>query len=819
MFASVRRFSCAASAVAIALACVGLMACQDDSSKVASHTARGEAYANEEKHAEAIIEFKNVLQIDPNQGAAHYGLAKSYLATNKLREGYWELRETARLMPGNLDAKLQFGQMARIAGEHEEALKQAEEVIAADASRAPAHVLRGQALELLKRPDEAREAYQKAVELGASDPAPLLMLATFLERNGDRAGAEPLLKKLIEVKPGFAAASTYAAFIARDKSRDAEAEAAFRAALAAATPDELSAAYRSVASFVYSHNRFDEAEQLLREGVSKKPDDLELIYSLARFYAARGEDAKADAMVEEATKAKPGEVDPYLVLSAYRGRKGDLEGALAATESALQAKPDDRRAKLRKAELLLDMGYRAGDKEKIAEGRGITEAILATEAANPEALFVKAKIDLAERRFADAATGLRRALEGKPDWAQARFLLGSALFFDNDREGARAEVQRAIELDADLIDARKLLTRIHASLGSNDLAVEEGRRALAASDDPAIHVIVAQSLVRLGKADDALAQLAKIPDDKRDAEAWYAVGRVQLLKRQQDVARKSLERADQMRPGHPEILNSLLMLDRAEKRLDESLARIERAANAEPANPQLQHLLGIALLYLGRGSDAERMLKRAIELDPTDLAPYQTMAQLLASENRTDEILATYEKAVAAKPDSATLHLVLGTLRESNGQTDQAREHYERAIQLDPNLGPAKNNLAYLLAQRGEQLDRALSLAQEAKAALPDSANAADTLGWVLLKKGVPSAAIGYLREAEGLTKEGDPSLGEIRSHLAQAYEANNEPARAREMLERALGELTPGQPEPAWAADARARLERLPAAPPGDQG
>ena len=372
----------------------------------------------------------------------------------------------------------------------------------------------------------------------------------------------------------------------------------------------------------------------------------------------------------------------------------------------MQAKPDDRRAKLRKAELLLDMGYREGDKDKIAEGRGITEAVLASEAANPEALFVKAKIDLAERRFGDAATSLRRALEGKPDWAQARFLLGSALFFDNDREGARAEVQRAIELDADLLDARKLLARIHAALGTNDLAVEEGRRALAASDDPAMHVIVAQSLVRLGKPDEALAQLAKIPDDKRDAEAWYAVGRVQLLKRQQDIARKSLERADQMRPGHPEILNSLLLLDRAEKRLDESLARIERSANAEPENAQLQHLLGVAFLYLGRSSDAERTLKRAIDLDPKDLAPYQSLAQLLASENRTDEILATYEKAVAAKPDSPTLHLVLGTLRGSNGQTDQAREHYGKAIQLDPNQGAAKNNLAYLLAERGEQTDR-----------------------------------------------------------------------------------------------------------------
>ena len=32
---------------------------------------------------------------------------------------------------------------------------------------------------------------------------------------------------------------------------------------------------------------------------------------------------------------------------------------------------------------------------------------------------------------------------------------------------------------------------------------------------------------------------------------------------------------------------------------------------------------------------------------------------------------------------------------------------------------------------------------------MPDSPNTADTLGWVLYKRGVASAAVGYLREAE----------------------------------------------------------------------
>lgn len=809
-------------AVFLGLACAAFLAgCQSDEAKLAGHLTRAEEYAKENKHGEAIIEYKNVLQIDPNHAAAHFGLAKAYLATNKLREGYWELRETARLDPKNLDAKLQYGQLARLAGEHEEALQQADDVIAADPAKFEAQILRAQALELLKRPDEAKASYLQAVEVAPNEASPLFVLADFYVRSGDDASAEPLFRKLTEVKPGFASQSALASFLARNKERDAEAEAAYQEALKQAKPEELSIGYRTLASFFYSRDRFEDAETTLRGGLEKAPGDLDLIYSLARFYAARGDDAKADSMVEEATKAKPDDVGPFLVLSAYRGRKGDLAGALQAAEDAMKAKPDSVPARLRKAELLLDMGYRESNKEKIAEGRSITDAVLATEADNPEALFVKAKIDMAENRFAEAKASLLRALERRPDWAQAKFLLGSALFFSGDRNGARAEVARALELDADLVEARRLLARIHASLGSDDLAVEEGRRALRDRDDPATRLLIAQSLVKLQKVDEALAELNRIPENDRDAEIFYAFGRIGMIQGKLDDARQKLDRADQMRPNHPEILESLLMVERVQDRLPQSVERIERAAAADASNARLQRLLGVAYAYSGKNQDAERNLRRAIDLDPNDLATYQTLAQLLAATGRSEETLATYQKALAARPDSATLQLMVGSMYEASGDAAKAIEHYELAVKLDANLPAAKNNLAYMLAEQGKDLDRALDLAQEAKAALPDNPNAADTLGWVLYKKGVPAAAIGYLKEAESAMPAGDPALVVVRHHLAQAYEANGEMEKAKEALQRAVSDLdaarkaadasgATGAAEPPHAGDVRTMLQRL---------
>ena len=87
----------------------------------------------------------------------------------------------------------------------------------------------------------------------------------------------------------------------------------------------------------------------------------------------------------------------------------------------------------------------------------------------------------------------------------------------NDRQQARAEVLRAVELDADFVEARRLLAKVHAMLGEHDLAIEEARRVLRQRpDDARCASSMAQSLVFLGKPDEARQELDAIPLDQRD---------------------------------------------------------------------------------------------------------------------------------------------------------------------------------------------------------------------------------------------------------------------------------------------------------------
>jgi cellulose synthase operon protein C len=87
-------------------------------------------------------------------------------------------------------------------------------------------------------------------------------------------------------------------------------------------------------------------------------------------------------------------------------------------------------------------------------------------------------------------------------------------------------------------------------------------------------------------------------------------------------------------------------------------------------------------------------------------------------------------------------------MEELVGRRQKAEELYRKALQIEPNYAPAANNLAFLMVERGEDLDSALSLAQIARQKMPDSASAADTSAWVYYHKGQYGFAADLLREA-----------------------------------------------------------------------
>ncbi len=799
------------------------IACQDDVVKLQEHMTRGEEYAEAEQLKEAIIEYKNALQLDPNHAPAHYQLAHAYLRSQKAREGFWELRETIRLDPTNYQAKLEFAQLAIIAGEKEEALARSTEVVEAEPDNFKAYLVQGQALDALDRPDEALEVYRKSIEVAPDEVVALLALSVAETERGNLEAADALFIRIGELDPGYKSFSRHGRWLhRRGPDYTDRAETAFTAALEMATGSDRSLAYGQFASFYIRTERFDESIALLEEGVETEEEPLSLIYLLARLQRGAGNKEKADELIESTTLAKPDDPDVYLLLASYRARNGDFEGGMAAVEKAIELDPENVRAKLEKAKILMDLGHRDEREGALDEAREIIDQVLASGKKRAFALVVDAKLKVTSGNVSAAVASLRAALELKPDWAQALHLLGVALGAQRDFIGARTEVARALELDAGLLEANKTMAQIHAKLGEWDYVVERGRRFLREKpNDEQTRLLVAQGLVRLGDYQAALKTLEALPVESRSGEVRYAIGKIMQARGNSRAARIELLAAHEELPSNADILLELLRMDVREGRFDETKARVAEAVEAYPENARLVQLQGVVALRDRRPDDAEAAFKKAVELDPSDLSGYQRLARFLVATGRLDETARTYEQALEIRPEDPQLHHFLGVLYELAGDQERAVERYEEAIRFGPDMGEAKNNLAYIYAESGTKLDRALDLAQDAKSLLPDSASVSDTLGWVLYRRGLVGTAITYLKEAEAATDPRDASLGVVRHHLAQAYEANGERENAVATLDRSLAALEehmeaargrgedPGS-QPEWAVEARAMRKRL---------
>ena len=148
-----------------------------------------------------------------------------------------------------------------------------------------------------------------------------------------------------------------------------------------------------------------------------------------------------------------------------------------------------------------------------------------------------------------------------------------------------------------------------------------------------------------------------------------------------------------------------------------------------------------------------------------------------------EEAKADFEKAAQQQPKPVAARTLIGMILELQGKPEEARKQYEQALALDPRAAVAANNLANDYANQGVNLDVALSLAQTAKSQLPNSWEAADTLGWIYYKKGLASMAVTELQQSTVRA----PTNALSHYHLGLAYLKNGSQKEARASLERAL--------------------------------
>ena len=85
----------------------------------------GKRYADQGKYKEATIQFANALKVDRNFADAHYQLSKVLLKQGSIMPAYGELMRTVDLQPGNLQARIDLGNLLVAGKQTDRAAEQA----------------------------------------------------------------------------------------------------------------------------------------------------------------------------------------------------------------------------------------------------------------------------------------------------------------------------------------------------------------------------------------------------------------------------------------------------------------------------------------------------------------------------------------------------------------------------------------------------------------------------------------------------------------------------------------------------------------------
>ena len=619
---------------------------------------------------------------------------------------------------------------------------------------------------LQKSPDSAEARY---------------LLGTILLKTGEVASAEVELRKALELK--FPADQ-----VVPDLARAMLAQGQFKKVTDEFGKTELGAPparaeLLTLISSAYSGlGKPDLSKAALAAALAAEPGHVPAQIASAWQKATEKDFEGAFALVEDITTKNPKNHDAWrLKGDLYFFGKNQPTEALAAYRKAIELKPDFVLAYSSSLSILLSRG-------ELEEAGKQVEQLAKLAPNSPQTKYLQAQLAYQKRDFKSARDQSQQLLRMAPTNARALQLAGVVEFQLNSLLQAELLLAKAVATSPELLLARRILILTYLRSGQSAKALATLNQSLGKGRlDPEFDSVAGEVYLQNGDAKKAEEYFAKAaaaaPNDTRKRTS---LALTHMMTGKADSAFGELQDIAASDTGVTADM-ALISAHLRRSEFDKALVAIDRLEKKQADKPFAANLRGRTLLAKKDIPNAVKSFERALTIDPNFFPAVASLASLDLGGKRPDDAKKRFETLLAINPKNGQALLALAELSaRAAAPREETAKLIVKAIDANP-VDPAPRLLLIDFYLTAGDTKQAMSVAQNAVAALPDTPEMLEALGRVQQASGELNQAVTTFTKLIAV----QPLSPKPFLLLADAQISAKNPDAATQNLRKAL-EITP---------------------------
>ena len=541
--------------------------------------------------------------------------------------------------------------------------------------------------------------------------------------------------------------------------------------------------YDTLYGYYLRDNHPELGEQLLQQKVANNPAQGPYLLQLALHYYMTNRKPEMTATLGRLTSDRKAFPDGRLEAGDFYLRIRDLDDALQQYD--LGQKEDSKNKRTYQKRMVEVLGTQG----KHDQASKIVDALMKQDPKDSDVIAMHATLLLQTgdpRQIKTAIKELQPLSAKAPENATLHYNLARAYMAPGESQNldqARINLQDAIKYDPRYTPARLALAEVQMARGDNAAAVQTADDVLKA--DPTslqARLLRSNGLMRMGEnqkaREEVLTVLKMYP---KSTDAVFQLGQLEFLDKNYKQAESAFQALLQANDGRglPGVMETKVAQGQWDQAIQIAQTQLKQAPD------RTDYRLALAKIYFraGKYTASAAEYQTLIDKNPKVSDLYVRLGEAKVNAKDQNGAIEAFKKAKDVDPNNYLPVLELALLYNRAGRDDDARRTYEEVIKLQPDNVEALNNLAYLKADSGTDLDQALAYAQRAQQKRPNDPNVIDTLALIYIRKNLTDDSVRMLRDL--VSKNPDNPVFHL--HLAQALYQKGDRPEAKKELENAL--------------------------------